>query len=234
MAEDARVDLGDGLELRLVELGDLHEQDVNAQVMEPDKFDRLVKNIQERGALESLPYCALQDGRLEIVSGHHRARAARAAGLDRVWVMVDTELTTRSLLTAKQIAHNALVGRSDEEILRRMIDTLSSPDDVLMTGLDVDLLPIPEEMDLPALSTPRADFEWRTVIFTFLPHQMDDFQALIEQMESAEVVGVAPLDSYDDFVRALMRYSRFKNIRHVGSVIHALTQAAIRETAGAD
>lgn len=232
VAGEPVVELAEGLEMRMVEVADLREQDVNAQVMEPEKFERLVANIKERGALESVPYCSQKGDHVEIVSGHHRVRAARAAGLKRIWVMVDTHLTTRSLVTAKQIAHNSLVGHSDEEVLRRMVDSLTSPDDLLLTGLDVEMLPIPDSSQLPAVSTPRADFQWRTVTFTFLPHQLADFTELIERLEASELVGLAPMEIYNDFAQALAGYMRFRNIRHAGTAIHALTKAALEAVDG--
>ena len=69
-------DVQDGLELRHVRPADLRGQDVNAQMLTPALDEALRRNVAERGALESVPFCALTARGLEIVSGHHRVAAA--------------------------------------------------------------------------------------------------------------------------------------------------------------
>ncbi|HEU5032745.1 MAG TPA: ParB/Srx family N-terminal domain-containing protein, partial [Spirillospora sp.] len=75
-----RFPIADGLYVMWLEPTVLREQDVNAQTMSPRHFDRLTENIRGRGMIESLPYVYWPDeeGVPEIVSGHHRCRAARA------------------------------------------------------------------------------------------------------------------------------------------------------------
>ena len=83
-------DLGEGMHIRMVSThGDLREQPVNAQVMDRGTYETLVANITKRGHLESLPYCAVYEGRVEIVSGHHRISAAQSGGLHTIPVLVD-------------------------------------------------------------------------------------------------------------------------------------------------
>ncbi len=227
------IDLGSGLELRYVRFSDLHEQDLNAQVMQPAEFERLVENIRTRGALESIPYAAQPPGQryAEIVSGHHRVRAAIVAGISEGWVMVDTSPLTRSQITAKQIAHNQLVGRSDEAILRQLLERIDNVDDLLETGLQADMLPGPD-IDHTALNTPHADFEWRTVTLTFLPHQMDSFTELVARLDGQQdMVGVAPVELFDAFARALMAFQRFKDVRSVGTAVAILTRMALEAVA---
>src|SRR3990167_3081838 len=104
--------LGNGMEVWRVGVDDLQEQDKNARTMSPQAFQRLVANIKNGDRLESLPFCVLRpNGDIEIVSGHHRTRAARAAGLNEVPVLIDTTTTlTRSQIVAKQLAHNSISG----------------------------------------------------------------------------------------------------------------------------
>lgn len=71
------LELGNGLEIWKVNIEDLKEQDVNARYMKAEMFERLTENIKGDGRLESLPFCALTDKGIEIVSGHHRIRAVR-------------------------------------------------------------------------------------------------------------------------------------------------------------
>ena len=69
-------DLGNNLKIVKVDINsELKEQSLNAQTMGKEAFSQLVANVKKRGGLESLPYCVLKDGKIEIVSGHHRVRA---------------------------------------------------------------------------------------------------------------------------------------------------------------
>src|SRR5438552_334118 len=73
------------LRMRYVRYADLREQDINANVMPVGMFNALVANMRKNGALESLPLCATRVATphlIEIVSGHHRVRAAVQAGIE--------------------------------------------------------------------------------------------------------------------------------------------------------
>ena len=67
-------DMGSGLLIAKVKLADIREQDINARIMKTEMQKQLTDNIKKRGQLESLPFCALIDNRIEIISGHHRIR----------------------------------------------------------------------------------------------------------------------------------------------------------------
>lgn len=219
------------MELRVVDIADLKEADVNAQVMAPKDFDRLTENIRTRGQMESLPYVAQPPGsdELRIVSGHHRTRAAGAAGLTRIPILVDTSALTRSQITAKQIAHNQLVGLSDEAIIRELLKELESVDDFLETGLPEEFLP-GVATDSPPILMPHADFDWRTMSFVFLPHQLDDFRRLLDTLDGQqEIVAVAPRETFEAFARAVSQFQRIKEIRSAGTAVALLTELALEK-----
>ncbi len=228
--EAKQLQVAPDLYVRVLPLSELHEQAVNAQVMTQRDFDRLVQNIRKRGALESMPYCSRpQDvGKVWIVSGHHRIRAARVAGLKEVPVLVDTSPQTRSEVVARQIAHNTLVGRQDEGVLRQLLGEVKTADDLLATGLDESLLPAIG--DASPLSTPQGAVEWKMVTLAFLPGQMADFKALIEALEGRqELVGAAPIECYDAFASAMGGCARVTATRSVATVVATLTAMALAE-----
>ncbi len=97
------LELGQGLEIWKVHVDELLEQDVNAQVMPKSMFDRLAKTIKQDARLESLPYCAKTDRGIEIVSGHHRVRGARAGGLTEIFVIMDVSGLDENAIKAKQL-----------------------------------------------------------------------------------------------------------------------------------
>jgi len=226
-----RMDIGEGLAVVVVQASHLREQDINAQQMDPTKFDRLVENIRQRGALESFPYCHQPNGEgpISIISGHHRAKAARAAGLTEFPVILDTMEMPRSLVRAKQIAHNQLSGTSDEDILRRMIDEIDNTEDLLLTGLDVDLLPAVDG-DSPTLNLPHLEFDWREVSLMFLPEQLERLGELAGRLPSnPALVGVAALDQFAPFSQAVVDYSKQVNVKNLAMAIDMLTRIALQQ-----
>ena len=68
----------------------LHPAPLNANVMESEQFDVLVRAIRERGFLQPVLVRELQDsdgdvtGLYEIIDGHHRVRAAAEVGLPTI------------------------------------------------------------------------------------------------------------------------------------------------------
>lgn len=112
MSPIQRFKLDAGLEVWKVNIEQIIEQDLNARAMSKSAFLQLSENIKKRGAFESLPLCAITDKGLELISGHHRVRAARKAEVQEVWVLVDVTDIGRSNLLSKQLSHNSLQGRS--------------------------------------------------------------------------------------------------------------------------
>ena len=111
-------DMGAGLIIAKVPLDKVREQDINARIMKKEMQDQLTANIKNRGQLESLPLLVEKDGLLEIISGHHRIKSARAAELKEIIAIIDVSGLSRSKIASKQLAHNAISGFDDPSVLR--------------------------------------------------------------------------------------------------------------------
>jgi hypothetical protein len=223
------LDLGNGLAVVSVDpsSAQLREQDKNAQFMPPEEFNQLVANIKRRGALESVPYCAVTDNGWEIISGHHRVRAAAAAGLKEIVVLLDSSGLPRSLIHAKQLAHNALTGKSDVDIVREIIALIDNVDDLIESFVGVQ-----EDSKVAGLEAslyPSVSFEWQSVAFTFLPPQFDDFQRLIKTLGPTDLLGVSSSEQFDKFSAAVRGFSRIKNVVSIGTTIALLTKIALEQ-----
>ena len=197
-----------------------------------DANRRLTNNIRNRGKMESVPYCVLVDGKVEIVSGHHRIRAAREAGITEAPILVDESGLIREEIVAKQLAHNRLSGFDDEATLKQLFESLNDPSLILESGLADDLMVLPH-VDLAVGITPELDMDWKVITLTFLPHQLENFNALIDMMPSSDLVGLAPLSDYQRFVDALIKWARYKNVRNVGTALALLADIALVELAEA-
>ena len=137
-------DLGNKILVATVDINLIREQDKNAHIMKPEMFRQLAENIKNRGALESLPFCALTD-KIEVISGHHRLRASKEIGLKEITVLLDVSGLTRSQIAAKQLAHNAINGFDDPSMLKEIAKLITDVDDMIESFIGKDILgePLP-------------------------------------------------------------------------------------------
>lgn len=224
-------DMGSGLIITKVAISDLREQDINARVMKTEMQQQLTANIRKRGQLESLPFCALtQDGtRIEIISGHHRIRSCKDVGLNEVFIILDVSGLNRSKIVAKQIAHNAISGFDDKSMLTELAKLIDDVDDMLESYAGKDVLEEPDEQIEKYLS-PRINFDWKNILFMFLPHQITDLNNLLLAVKrsSPDYIGVSNMEEYKPFMEALTKYQNFADVRNIGTAIHAMTTAALQ------
>ena len=218
-------DMGSGLIIARVPAECIREQDINARIMKNEMQRQLTDNIKKRGQLESLPFCALtEDGnRIEIISGHHRIRSGKDAGIKEFFVILDVSGLNRSKIVAKQIAHNAISGFDDQSTLKELAKMLEDVDDMIESYAGKDILEEPEAEQEKYLS-PTVDFDWKNLTFTFLPHQIADLQKLIDALESTkpDFLGVADIEQYKPFLETLTKYQQFANVKNTGAAIHAM------------
>lgn len=226
-------ELEDGIVLARVPSDLPKEQDINARTMEDDKFNQLVANIKKRGTLEQLPYCALTDRGVEVVSGHHRMKAARIAGLDTVDVLLDRSGLTRSAIAAKQLAHNSIEGTDDPKVLKAIAALITDVDDMLETALDPELFDsaMNEAAQIPNFS---VKFDFKTVQFTFLPEQLENLTELCDKVQKADFEGVCDDALFDGFAKAIAQTKKFADTRNISSTISVMTKAALEKFGGTE
>lgn len=219
-------DMGTGLWIAKVPVNLAKEQDINARIMDNAMQDRLTSNIKGRGQLESLPLFAYVEGHIEIISGHHRMKSARAAGLEYVIAIIDISGLTRSKIASKQLAHNAIEGVDDENTLRQICKLIDSIDDMMESAVREDLF---KEMDneIGKLATPSVSFDFKLIQFTFLPHQFDAFEKLIKASSNADLLGVADIRDFEPFVKTLGKVQKFHDVKAVGTAIGLMTKTAL-------
>lgn len=221
--------IAEGLVIKWVDVVNLKEQDLNAQVMEPRKFDALTQNIKLRGMLESLPYCSQPNGEgpISIVSGHHRTRAAARAGIQRIPVIVDTKPMTRSTITAKQIAANELTGHADEKLLAQLVTQMDNVDDLLLSGLDKDSLPHvePQQVNLNGLN---VKYEYKDVEFLFLTREYEELKQFVDDCNS-DMLGLVPMELYDEFVHQVTSFASRNGIKNMAAAVSKLIEVARKD-----
>lgn len=241
------IELGGDLVLYRADAEDVEEQDINAQVMPPEMFERLTETIKRDGRLESLPFGVLRkaqtDGRqkIELVSGHHRLRASRSAGVNTLHFLVDERDLTRSQVVAKQLAHNAIAGESDPMVLKRLYEEIQSVDDILEAFVKPEDFDGVRQLDVANLPKIGVAIEYRKISFVFLPNDAQRMKAIEsaaqEIPKGTATVGVVDLAVFERFRKMALALGSAKEIRSMGALVAMMcdiVEAQLQEEAPKD
>lgn len=207
------IDLGNGLELWEVAPSELKEQDVNARSMTTEMFNRLKSTIGRDKRLESLPLCALTERGMEVISGHHRLRAAIAAELPTMHVLMDVTGLTRDQIAAKQLAHNAIEGIDDNRLVSQIYNSIMDAQAKLEAFIDIpaDQLPKVKIHDI------TLDLDYKQVLVMFLPAAKDRFDKIIEKIGKVDTVYVCDRERFEEFQKVANRLHKEYDIRSIGT-----------------
>jgi len=197
--------------------------------MSKPMFERLSQTIARDKRLESLPLCAKTERGLEIVSGHHRVRAATAAGLSEMFVLVDVAGLTRSQIAAKQLAHNAIEGQDNEQLLGEIYRQIEDAESKLEAFIDDRL-----DIELPEvkISSLDIDVDFRTVLLVFLPPVKARLDRALEYIRSSghrlDGVYIAADTDYASLEKAVKQINQEYDVRVVADIIGKMADLALQ------
>jgi hypothetical protein len=223
------LELGNGLELWKVHPSTLREQDLNARAMTKPMFERLAQTIARDKRLESLPLCAKTERGLEIISGHHRVRAATAAGISEMFVLVDVTGLTHSQIAAKQLAHNAIEGQDNEQLLAEIYRQIEDAESKLEAFIDQKL-----DIELPKVKIEGLDIEidFKTVLLIFLPRVKERLDHALEYIRSTgqrlDGVYIASESDYSPLEKAVRKINEEYDVRVVADAIGKMADLALQ------
>lgn len=211
--------LSPGMSIWKVHLDSLRERDMNARVMEDEKFRRLTENIKAEGDLESLPLVTPVPGRNEfyIISGHHRTRAARSAGIMVIHVIVIERELTPDEITSKQLSHNSLAGYDDPDVLAELYNSIRDLDAKLATGLT----DLETAMEAPMVPTSQVEvsFNYEPVYILFLSRQAEAFVGMFDRLEQEVPIFAADMEDFDAYVKMVGSVTKHEGIRNISGVM---------------
>lgn len=193
--------------------------------MDPETFARLSQNIGKQARLEQLPFAAAvrspEGIRLELVSGHHRVRAARVAGVLEVYVLVDVTGLSHSQIVAKQLAHNSIFGKDDEDVLAELFAEMAELEDMLESHIDPRALSTALPLDTTSFTPLSVDHRTETVVLTFLPTTTADFRATCELIAllDPDAIDALPEQLADRFIEACRQVGLRCQIRQTGAIV---------------
>lgn len=183
-------------EYRQVNIGEIIESPVNAQVMAEKEFSRLVKNIRRDGGLTATVLLMRQSGtdRLMCISGHHRIRACKKAGISNVPVMIIPELSESDRIRL-QLSHNDIHGEPDMEIVHEML--------LLMQETDKEFVGDYGQEQIKELGE-ISDDQFRYVSVCMKPESADLLMGIIESIDGDEKL-LIDKEEFEDMKVALTK-----------------------------
>ena len=71
-------------------------------------------------------------------------------------------------------------------------------------------------------------FDFKTIVFTFLPYQIANLDLLVKHLErqGAEIIGTAPYELGKRFAETLAKYQQFQDVRNLGAAIASMVETA--------
>lgn len=210
-----------------VHLDLLREQDKNARIMSSQKFERLAENIKDRGALESLPFCVLRTNehgnvQFEIISGHHRTRAARAAGVEWVFVIVDETDMPKDDVISKQLAHNALSGHDDPQLLKDLYAEIQSLDARIASGVLEQELTF--DIQNVQIDEVNLNLDYEIINLLFFPKQYANWRDVIDLLEADAEIGLVDRREWDKFAKTVRDVSSREDIRNMSAIVARMVE----------
>lgn len=124
------------------------------------------------------------------------------------------------------MAHNAISGFDDQSTLKEIAKMIDDVDDMLESYIGKDIIGEPMA-ELEKLLSPKVEFDWKNITFTFLPHQLRDLDQLVKVLGSLspDMLGVADIDQHEEFIETITKYQQFANVKNTGAAIHAMIKA---------
>ena len=212
-------------ELAIVGPQECKPRALNARYMDQGMMDALVSNLKRDGRLESVPLLFRnKKGVLEIISGHHRIEAAKRAGIEKILVMVTTVRSDQEAV-AKQLSHNAIVGKDDAFTLQKLYDLIGEVDLKMYSGLADSL----KDIKIESVSfTPKLFAEFVLFMADGEIEKYDEIATRLEEASSRSEVQVRVVDLRDEerFRDLLARIKKRKNIKSNAVAFNRLVSCA--------
>jgi mannose/fructose-specific phosphotransferase system component IIA len=226
-----KIQLENGLEIWKVKPVELREQDLNARTMPKPMFERLSETIKRDNRLESLPFCALTDKGLEIISGHHRVRAAHAANTKEIFVLVDVTGLTPSQIKAKQLAQNAISGTDDPSMLSQIFEGIESIEDMKESFINDETF---KDLKKISIDEVKLDIGTHSVLLAFVSSYYDSWQWLAKTITPVDEIAVVDAELKEKFEKALREVGKAYDIKAVTPVVCKMIDNALGDNESKD
>jgi hypothetical protein len=201
-----------------VKLKSLRLLEKNARYMAEPEFGRLVANLKRDGVLTSLPLTY----RGKVLSGNHRVQAAIKAGIVEAEVIViDSELDADQQ-SAIQLAHNAITGKDDPNILKDIYESMAL-DWQKYSGVYEEMFRL-DESTAVALGVRAVKYE--ELVIAFLPEDriaFVEFAAALEKKKRRTAL-VGRACDFDAFFDAVVKVKHARNVENTATALAVMAE----------
>lgn len=219
------LDIGSGLKIAKVNIEELREQDLNASHMDKKTFERLTANISKDKRLESLPFVCTTDKGLEIISGHHRVRAARSASITDIFVILDDTGLSRNEIMSKQLSHNSIQGEDNMQLVKEIYAMIDDADQKLAAYIDADL---DLTFDKAKVEDVVVDFDIKHILVSFLTFEKAVFDRAAEKLSGQyDELYLAEMKYLEQFTQATTRVGKEYDIRAMSTILSKMAEITL-------
>lgn len=202
----------------------------NARFMTKEQFESLTRNIRTDGGLTSIPLCYKQEnGRLLVLSGNHRLKAAIHAGKEENLVLLIDKPLSKERQIAIQLSHNAIEGQDDDQILKELWMEIHEIESTIYSGLSTETVEKLMSLDFNTIAEQRVLFKEITLLF--LPEEIERMTSICEGiLESAKskVAFVGRIEEYNEILEGIIAAKQGQKIINSTLAFFAMSQV-IRE-----
>lgn len=228
--DQLNVKLGNRLpyKLHMAQASEIDFLEKNARFMTKEQFAALTHNIKADGAMMSLPLCYRQEnGRLLVLSGNHRIKAAIDAGISEFLVLLIDRPLSEAHRIAIQISHNAISGQDDEQILKELWRQIDDLEATIYSGLSTETIEKLENTDFSTISEQRILF--KEVSLLFLPEEIESMTAICEgivEAASQKTVFAGRITEYHDVLEGIIATKQGQKIINTTLAFFALAKVS--------
>lgn len=176
----------------IINIKEIEESPINAQVLNDADFRRLVKNLKKDKCLTSSILIMEQENKKYMcISGHHRLKAALKAGITEAPALIIPEIPESDRIRL-QLSHNDINGSPDLEILKILQEKLNEDDFELVEMLQDFKAPKEDGFEV-------CEPQYKYISVCLLPENFEIFEQLLEDLK-IEHADEKILIEKDDFV----------------------------------
>lgn len=206
----------------------------NARFMTKEQFAALTRNIKTDGGMTSLPLCYKQEnGKLLVLSGNHRIKAAIQAGQVEFLIMLIDKPLTEQRQIAIQLSHNAISGQDDEQVLKKLWQQIDDLDASIYSGLSTELIDKLLSTDFGTISEQRVLF--KEISLLFLPEEIEELKSICEGIiDSAKgkAVFAGRITEYEDILGGIIEAKQGQKIINSTLAFFAIARVVQEYLAG--
>ncbi|WP_449246642.1 hypothetical protein [Desulfarculus baarsii] len=203
----------------------------NARFMTKETFDVLVEGVSRTG-LSSMPFCYFDGTDQIVLSGNHRVKAARSAGVPKVLFLYTDREMSREEQIAVQLAHNQVTGQDDPQVLKQLWGEISDLGLKYLTGFDDEFFEKLRPVEFAPIK--EAALMQKQVVFLFLGEDMGkiaEAAELIEKIKAKEPVLLARFQDFDLFFEAVMQTKEKLGIVNTATAIRKMAEMTLEALA---